>query len=184
MFGDDFSVDAVEPDALKQNWMKSHELQDICMKALQEKSFKGLYLRLQFWINQIFKSLYTWKSSELKLSTTQLLNMKAIISFLIYWWDSVWELWDKNVVDSNSFDWMKQVRLTWNGQDPGCKVECGAWSSNQANEYLGSNIRVPITPQTNHFFVFASSALWEKSAVMVKCIPSILEASDIVKEFS
>jgi hypothetical protein len=27
------------------------------MRILQEKSFRGLYLRLQFWINQICKSL-------------------------------------------------------------------------------------------------------------------------------
>jgi len=154
------------------------------MKALQDKSFKGLYLRLQFWINQIFKCIYNRKTSDLKLSSTQLLIMKSIISFLIYWWDCVKDLKDKNITDSNSFDWLKHVRLTWNGTDPGCKVECGAWSSNQANEYLGSSIWIPITPQTNHFFVFASSALREKSAVMYKCIPSIQGVSEIVTEFA
>jgi len=32
--------------------------------------------------------------------------------------------------------------------------------------------------------VFASSALREKSAIMFKCIPSILEAGEIISEFS
>ena len=50
MFGDDFDlnhiIDQVEPDPLKQSRLKSAEFQDQCMKSLQEKSFKGLFLRL------------------------------------------------------------------------------------------------------------------------------------------
>ena len=38
------------------------------IKALQEKSFKGLYMRLQFWITQIQKSLYEKSvSAEIKV---------------------------------------------------------------------------------------------------------------------
>jgi len=34
MFGDEFNVDMVEPDAMKQSRLKGNELQDLCMKAL------------------------------------------------------------------------------------------------------------------------------------------------------
>jgi hypothetical protein len=61
--------------------------------------------------------------------------------------------------------------LTWNGTDPGCKIDCGAWTSYQGNEYLGALHRMPITPLTNRYFIFMSAALREKSAVMLKCIP-------------
>lgn len=30
------------------------------------------------------------------------------------------------------------MRVTWDGKDSGCKVDCGAWSTQQANEYLGA----------------------------------------------
>ena len=45
MFGSDFDLNLVADN------------KDDTMRILQEKSFRGLYLRLQFWINQICKSL-------------------------------------------------------------------------------------------------------------------------------
>jgi len=49
MFGSDFDLNLVADN------------KDETMRILQEKSFRGLYLRLQFWINQICKSLYMSK---------------------------------------------------------------------------------------------------------------------------
>lgn len=49
MFGSDFDLNLVADN------------KDDTMRILQEKSFRGLYLRLQFWINQICKSLYMSK---------------------------------------------------------------------------------------------------------------------------
>jgi hypothetical protein len=76
------------------------------------------------------------------------------------------------------------MRLTWNGRDSGCKVDCGAWTTHQANEYLGASYRIPITPLTNKYFVFVSAAFREKSAVLFKCIPSHDYCGDIYQEFS
>jgi hypothetical protein len=50
MFGSDFDLNLVADN------------KDDTMRILQEKSFRGLYLRLQFWINQICKSLYMSKA--------------------------------------------------------------------------------------------------------------------------
>lgn len=52
MFGSDFNIELIADN------------KDDTMRILQEKSFRGLYLRLQFWINQICKSLYMSKPSS------------------------------------------------------------------------------------------------------------------------
>jgi hypothetical protein len=169
MFGYDFNMAIIEDDPIKLETYHSGELKDITMKMLQEKSFKGLYLRLQFWINQIYKCLYNKNSGcRFGLQKTHMVIMKSIIAFLSYMRDIVWELKVKQITDIESYEWQKQIRLTWNATEPGCKIECGGWSSYQGNEYLGSDIRSPITPLTNRYFVFASAALREKSAVMFK----------------
>jgi hypothetical protein len=98
--------------------------------------------------------------------------------------DVVMELRLKGVNDYESFEWQKQIRLTWNASEPACKVECGGWSSYQGNEYLGSQMRMPITPLTNRYFVFCSAALREKSAVIFKSIPSHSKAGDIFEEYA
>ena len=46
MFGSDFDMQIISEDS------------EETMRILQEKSFRGLFLRLQFWINQICKSLH------------------------------------------------------------------------------------------------------------------------------
>ena len=69
------------------------------MRILQEKSFRGLYLRLQFWINQICKSLASAPcaaSSEngaelpaIRHPETQRAMMQTIVQFLTYMRDVV-----------------------------------------------------------------------------------------------
>ena len=138
MFGSDFDLNLVADN------------KDDTMRILQEKSFRGLYLRLQFWINQICKSLEMSKTSsqqwkrtyekeangaengpELKmdLHPVQRLVMQTIINFLAYMRDVVFDLKQKKVDNVEDFEWQKQMRLTWNGKDSGCKVDCGAWTT-------------------------------------------------------
>ena len=45
-------------------------------------------------------------------------------------------------------------------------------------------MRLPLTPLTNRYFVFASAALREKSAVMFKCIPNHENSRDVFEEFA
>ena len=110
--------------------------------------------------------------------------MQTIINFLSYMRDVVNELKYKKIDNVEDFEWQKQMRLTWNGKDSGCKVDCGAWTTQQSNEYLGSQQRIPLTPLTNKYFVFISAAFREKSAVLLRSIPSHDYCSDIYSEFS
>ena len=171
MFGADFDIGAVTED------------REETMRILQEKSFRGLYLRLQFWINQICKSLYG-KTQSIALHPVHKLVMKSIVSFLSYMRDVVFELKSRKIENCEDYEWQKQMRLTWNGRDSGCKVDCGAWTTYQGNEYLGSIIRPCLTPLSTKYFVFISAAFREKSAVLFKCIPSHDYCGDIFGEFS
>lgn len=92
MFGWDF-------DLLDKNAGRDKE---DTMRVLQEKSFKGLYLRLQFWINQICKSLKLNKKAEdvevkgcITHHAQQEQGMQTIINFLAYMRDVVFELKQK-----------------------------------------------------------------------------------------
>lgn len=57
MFGPSFDIQSVTEGQVNYKDMRLQYFKDEAMKALQEKSFQGLYLRLQFWINQIYKRL-------------------------------------------------------------------------------------------------------------------------------
>ena len=118
MFGSDFDIGLIADN------------KEDTMRILQEKSFRGLYLRLQFWINQICKSLdmskfssQEWKTVfdrdqsnpfapeapklSLDLHPVQRLVMQTIISFLSYMRDVVYELKSKRVDNVEDFDWQK-----------------------------------------------------------------------------
>jgi hypothetical protein len=68
--------------------------------------------------------------------------MQTIIQFLTYMRDVVFDLKTKQISHIEDFEWQKQLRLTWHGNahdsTRGCRVDCGAWSTYQANEYLGN----------------------------------------------
>lgn len=66
---------------------------------------------------------------ELDLHPVQRLVMQTIINFLSYMRDVVYELKSKKIDNVEDFEWQKQMRLTWNGKDSGCKVDCGAWTT-------------------------------------------------------
>lgn len=58
MFGSDFNIKNLGDGSINYETLQIGQFKDEAMKALQEKSFQGLYLRLQFWINQIYKRLH------------------------------------------------------------------------------------------------------------------------------
>jgi len=51
-------------------------------------------------------------------------------------------------------------------------------------EYLGSQQRLPLSPLTDRYYVFISSALREKSGVLFRCNQSHQHASDVFEEFA
>lgn len=175
MFGSDFDIDLISETDKEET-----------MGILQEKSFRGLFLRLQFWINQICKSLYNNQDTQpaLQVPFIHRIVMKSIICFLSHMRDVVFDLKQKRIDNNEHYEWQKQIRLTWNGKENGCKVDCGAWTTYQGNEYLGTSHRLVLTPLTTKYFVFISSAFREKSAVLFRCIPDHLFSGDIYHEFS
>jgi hypothetical protein len=117
MFGSDFDIDS---DLLNQSEGSANDV----MTTLQEKSFKGLYLRLQFWINQICKSLHGKTSDKvLELPVVHKIIMKSIVCFLNYMRDVVHDLKQSDIDHAEHYEWQKQIRLTWNGRENGCKVD-------------------------------------------------------------
>ena len=113
MFGSDFDIDT---NLLNQSEGSSNDV----MSTLQEKSFKGLYLRLQFWINQICKSLHGKETDKvLHLPVVHKIIMKSIVCFLNYMRDVVFELKHNDIDHSEHYEWQKQIRLTWNGRENG-----------------------------------------------------------------
>lgn len=72
MFGSDFDIEVM--------LQGDTEDRDDVMHTLQEKSFRGLFLRLQFWINQICKSLHgKGRERELDLPVVHRVVMKSIV---------------------------------------------------------------------------------------------------------
>lgn len=124
MFGSDFNLTKMDDGLSDLNSLKFNDFKDEAMVALQEKSFHGLYLRLQFWINQIFKRLQNnSEGCNFRLYKNHVMVMKTIICFLSYMRDVVFDLKAKRVDDFEHFEWQKQIRLTWNASESGCKVE-------------------------------------------------------------
>ena len=185
MFGVDYDINIIKESGFDYQKLKLQAFIDETMKALQEKSFRGLYLRLQFWINQVYKSLLAQLNNwNFKLSKNHIKVMKTIVWFLTYMRDVVMDLKIHGVADYESYDWQKQMRLTWNATEPGCKVEWGGWSTYQGNEYLGSQVRLIITPLTNRYFVFLSAALREKSGAIFQWTPGHSHANSVFEDFA
>ena len=163
------------------------------MENLHRKSLKGVSLRIHFWLNSVMKSLWRHLQnsqdkgliSEVTLHGIQRLIMKSIATFLIYQRDIVDNLMDKIITEVEDFEWQSQIRLFWTGLEPSCKVLCGGWSDNQQNEYLGSVPRLILTPLTNRYFVFISSALRDKTAVLFNSLETNnSNAGDVIEEFA
>ena len=143
------------------------------MELLQAKSLKGLYLRLLFWINQICKNLLVKKDNvSFTLPKSKTNVVKSIIMFLSFMRDVVSDLESKKVTNIDNYEWQRQLRMNWNADENTCRVDCGGYSIWQQNEYVGSNNRLTLSPITNRYFVFISSALREKSAILLKTIPN------------
>ena len=153
---------------------------------LQQKSFRGLYLRLQFWINLLMKNLRRdfLNGDQSMYNHNYQLKCQKVISFIIFLKDIVLDLYENSSMAVSEFEWQKHVRLSFDSEGRGCIVECGGWSGLQGNEYLGSMARHLITPITEKYFVFISAALREKSAIGFKTIPGEESTSSIIEEFA
>ena len=153
---------------------------------LQQKSFRGLYLRLEFWINLLMKNFRRDKNSDdsALYGINYQLKCEKVISFIVYLKDIVLDIYENSNVAVSEFDWHKHVRLSFDTEGKGCIVECGGWSGSQGHEYVGSMARHLITPITEKYFVFISGALREKSAIGFKTVDNEESSGHVIEEFA
>jgi hypothetical protein len=118
MFGYDFDVNNYTDSnaQLRSKHIATGDSREETMRILQEKSFRGLYLRLQFWINQICKSLASLPGTAsdegadfpaIRHLETQRAMMQTIVQFLTYMRDVVFELKTKQISHIDDFEWQK-----------------------------------------------------------------------------
>mmetsp|Transcript_29870 Transcript_29870/g.45652 ORF Transcript_29870/g.45652 Transcript_29870/m.45652 type:complete len:131 (+) Transcript_29870:5478-5870(+) len=118
--------------------------------------------------------------------------MKNVVLFLVHQRDSVDKMITLDIHDRNDFEWLSKLKVFWNEpSDPqsvmseeGIVVQCGGWNQQLGTEYLGSHQRIPLSPLTDRYFVFVSSALREKSGVLFRCNQSHQHAADVFEEFA
>lgn len=155
---------------------------------LQQRSFRGLYLRLQYWVNLLIKHLYDPKRSETEQKTFynrfSVSKVCKVLSFILSMREIVLEIYEKSVDFVPDFEWNKHVRMILDGDNKHCIIECGGWAGYHGNEFTGSSARLLITPVTERYFIFISSALREKSAIGFKTISAQDSAGDVAEEFA
>ena len=169
------------------------------MEVLGQQTFYGIFLRIQFWINKIIRSLNDerksdWQDKNIDFSLTgvQKMVMRNVILYLIHQRDSIDKMITLDIHDKNDFEWLSKVKVLWAESDDGAGltsqdgpvVQCGGWQQQLGTEYLGSQQRIPLSPLTDRYYVFISSALREKSGVLFRCNQSHQHASDVFEEFA
>ena len=101
--------------------------------------------------------------------------MANIVLFFLHQRDAINKMITLNISDKNDFEWQSKVKVFWNQGDQenleaeGVYVQCGGWQQLLGTEYLGTQHRMPLTPLTDRYFVYMSSALREKSGVLFRC---------------
>lgn len=116
------------------------------MEALSQPTFYGIFLRIQFWINKVIRSLHDERKSDWQdrtvdfgLTGVQQMIMRSVIIYLIHYRDSVDKLIVLEINDKNDFEWLSKVKIVWNESDSassitdlfsskGPIVQCGGWS--------------------------------------------------------
>ena len=120
---------------------KRPEYKDHVMEVLGQQTFYGIFLRIQFWINKIIRSLNDerksdWQDKNIDFSLTgvQQMAMKNVILYLIHQRESIDKMLTLDIHDKNDFEWLAKVKVLWNEQDggglmspEGPVVSCGGW---------------------------------------------------------
>ena len=161
-----------------------NESKEFLMQYLQSKTLKGLCLRLQFWVNQIVKSVTCDRDSVNRLSPANLVVLRSLVHFLCYERDAVSNLAERSVIDANDFEWQKNVRTYWDPEKNFCSIECGGFKMIQGTEYLGTSYRMLCSPLTTKYFLYLSGAIRETSSLVFRTNTSEETISEFFEEFS
>lgn len=154
------------------------------VKLLQAKSYKGLYLRLQFWVNQIANNMRADREGPKRLQPLHRLNLMNFVTSLLYQRDLVYNLHKRKVRSEEDFEWRKLLRVYLGANDTCCRVECGGWGMVQEQEYLGSTLRLLCTPESTRYYLYLSSVLRESGSVLLQPQPGSDTPKEAISEFA
>ena len=154
------------------------------VKLLQAKTYKGLYLRLQFWVNQIANNIRADVKAGKRLQPLHRLNLHNFVTSLLYQRDLVYGLHKKKIRSEEDFEWRKLLRVYLGASDSCCRVECGGWGMVQEQEYLGASMRLLCTPETTRYYLYLSSVLRESGSVLFRPQPGSDTMKEAVAEFA
>eukprot|EP01022_Parablepharisma_sp_SALTPOND_P015845 TRINITY_DN226_c0_g1_i1.p1 TRINITY_DN226_c0_g1~~TRINITY_DN226_c0_g1_i1.p1 ORF type:complete len:1702 (+),score=202.84 TRINITY_DN226_c0_g1_i1:4338-9443(+) len=153
------------------------------LKATKESSIKGLRLRLMLWLVLLAKNATGSKSYP--FSTHHLKMLEATITLINYMKDVVDDLDMQKVTKQSDYNWKKHVRISWSPEEQACKVDIGAFSLPQRNEYLGSCPRhCLLYPMAEKVFVNITSSLREKSGIITKSYSGLDQGTEVFEEFA
>ena len=96
---------------------------------LQQRSFRGLYTRLQFWVNLLLKHLYEKKEEDPSKQEALNRNIRYkycnVLSFIMFMRDTVLDIYENSTDTIPEFEWNKHVRMILEDGNKACVIECG-----------------------------------------------------------
>ena len=157
--------------------VRKADFKEQVLQVLQHKGLNSLALRLTFWINKMSKVITRTKQglfdpstleNQIELPNLSKMRIKSIMLFMLHQREQVESMIQMNVQNANDFEWQSKLRIKWT-QDHEAQAVCGGWSLSLGYEYLGTSQRLMLTPLSQRYFVFMSSALREKQSTMLNC---------------
>lgn len=131
------------------------------MEVLSLQTFYGIYLRLQFWINKVLRSLTDERKTEaedkdidFRLTGVQKIIMRNVILYLLHQRDCIDRMMTLDIHDKDDFEWQSKLKVFWSDKENinplissnGPVIACGGWQQQLGTEYLGSHKRLPLSP--------------------------------------
>lgn len=134
------------------------------LKYLQKKCYKGLYLRIQFWINQLIKSLRLQEKKDRHRTSLQIAVNTSMIHFLLNQRDFIATMMRKRIQETTAFEWINNLKIFWN--DEGTMIEMGNLNMTLGSEFVGSAYRLFVTPQTDKCLIHLAESVAQSSYVV------------------
>lgn len=150
------------------------------MKYLPKKNYKGLYLRVQFWVNQLIKSLRLQEKRDRHRTSLQIAVNSSMIHFLLTQRDLIAILMRQRIEDSSAFEWKSSMKMFW--VDGLTMVEIGDMNLILGNEFVGSAYRLFAVPQSERYMLHLAESVASSRFVTFEQTPGQVPG-EIFNEF-
>lgn len=112
------------------------------MEVLSLQTFYGIFLRLQFWINKVLRSLTDERKTDaedkdidFKLTGVQKIIMRNVLLYLLHQRDCIDRMMTLDIHDKDDFEWQSKLKVFWSDKETlnpllgsnGPIVTCGGW---------------------------------------------------------